>query len=255
MNRSKEHHHLHQLPLDFYYRPYMGRDDFMPSSCNFAAFRLIDSWPMWTYFAACIYGPEGCGKTHLANIFSEKVSAVEHYPYKIPCIEAKNLTLDMPRQLLSNYYFLIVENLTTDINQEALFNLYNIYRDEGGSILFTSRQAPARLNFALADLRSRMNIVPSIEIKEPDDDLLSALLVKLFMDRQINITPEIINYILANMQRSFAYAKKLVAEIDTISLAQKRAVSIPIVKEALENLSDNKQGELFSLNNGQGELF
>ena len=93
------------------------------------------------------------------------------------------------------------------------------------------------------------------EIKEPDDDLLSALLVKLFMDRQINITPEIINYILANMQRSFAYAKKLVAEIDTISLAQKRAVSIPIVKEALENLSDNKQGELFSFNNGQGELF
>ena len=161
----------------------------------------------------------------------------------------------MPRQLLSTYYCLIVEDLSADINQEAMFNLYNMYRDEGGCILFTSREAPARINFTLADLRSRMNIVPSIEIKEPDDNLLSALMVKLFMDRQINVSPEIIKYIVSNMQRSFSYAKKLVEEIDNISLAQKRAITIPIVKEAIENLSNNKQGDLFSFINGQGELF
>ena len=253
MNSTKGQ--IRQLPLEFYHRPYMGRDDFMPSMCNFEAYRLIDSWPMWNYFAACIYGPEGCGKTHLANIFSDNVSVIEHYPYKIPCIKAKDLTLDMPRQLLNKFYCLIVEDLSADINQEAMFNLYNMYRDEGGSILFTSREAPARINFTLADLRSRMNIVPSIEIKEPDDNLLSVLMVKLFMDRQINVSPEIIKYTVSNMQRSFSYAKKLVEEIDNISLAQKRAITIPIVKEAIQNLSDNKQGYLFSFINGQGELF
>ena len=174
------------MPLEFYHRPYMGRDDFMPSMCNFEAYRLIDSWPMWNYFAACIYGPEGCGKTHLANIFSDNVSVIEHYPYKIPCIKAKDLTLDRPRQLLNKFYCLIVEDLSADINQEAMFNLYNMYRDEGGSILFTSREAPARINFTLADLRSRMNIVPSIEIKEPDDNLLSVLMVKLFILMRIS---------------------------------------------------------------------
>lgn len=234
-----------QLPLEFYHRPYMSKDDFMPAACNFEAYRLIDSWPVWTYFAACIYGPEGCGKTHLANIFSEKVSIIEHYPYKIPCIKAQELTIEMPRQLLSRHFCLIVEDLTANINQEALFNLYNIYRDEGGCILFTSNEAPARINFSLPDLRSRMNIVPSIEIKEPDDDLLSALLVKLFMDRQITITPDLIKYILANMQRSFAYARKLVDETDRVSLANKRAVSLPIIKEAMNNLEDKRQGELF----------
>ena len=245
MNRSKEHHHLHQLPLDFYYRPYMGRDDFMPSSCNFAAFRLIDSWPMWTYFAACIYGPEGCGKTHLATIFAHTVSTLTHWPYKIPCIKAKDINFET-LEYFNLCQCLIVEDLNENIDNEALFHLYNHYRNEGGYILFTSQQAPARLNFHLPDLRSRMNIVPSAAINEPDDEMLSALFLKLFTDRQITVAPEVINYMLHNTQRSFAYACKLVAEIDNISLAKKRAVSIAIVKEAINVLNDNHQGELFS---------
>ena len=47
------------------------------------------------------------------------------------------------------------------------------------------------------------------------------------------------------MQRSYAFARKLVAETDSISLARKRAVTIPIVKEALAVLNDDHQGELF----------
>ena len=76
--------------------------------------------------------------------------------------------------------------------------------------------------------------------------MLSALFLKLFTDRQITVAPEVINYMLHNTQRSFAYACKLVAEIDNISLAKKRAVSIAIVKEAINVLNDNHQGELFS---------
>ena len=235
-----------QLPFEFYHRPCLGRDDFMTAACNFEAFRLIDSWPIWTYFAACIYGPEGCGKSHLANIFSDKISVQEHYPYKIPQIQASALTLDMPRRLLNTCKYLIVEDLNAHINQEAMFNLYNMYRDEGGFILFTATEAPARINFSLPDLRSRMNIIPSVEIKAPDDGLLSALLVKLSMDRQLSISPEQINFILNNMQRSFDYARKLVAEIDNISLAQKKAVSIPLIKEAIAALSTNTQGDLFA---------
>ena len=91
-----------------------------------------------------------------------------------------------------------------------------------------------------------MNIVPAVEIKEPDDELLSALLVKLFMDRQIMPSPELTSYILHNMQRSFAYARRLVAEIDNISLARKRAVTIALAREAVAVLNDNHQGELFA---------
>lgn len=142
---------------------------------------------------------------------------------------------------------LVIEELDESVNQEALFHLYNLYRDEGGNILFTSDRAPARLNFSLPDLRSRMNIVPAVEIKEPDDELLSALLVKLFMDRQIMPSPELISYILNNMQRSFAYARRLVAEIDNISLARKRAVTIALAREAVAVLNEQSSGRTVCL--------
>ena len=84
-----------------------------------------------------------------------------------------------------------------------------------------------------------------MEIREPDDELLQALIVKLFNDRQIIISQEVLNYILANTQRSYAFVRRLVAETDNISLALKRAVTIPIVKEALAVLNDDHQGKLF----------
>ena len=234
-----------QLTLELPHRPALGKEDFLISPCNEEAVRLIDSWPQWNFFAACIYGSEGCGKTHLANVFSNRVSLLTNYPYKIPCIKAQQLKLENVHELFQQNSCLIVEDLCADINEEAMFHLYNLYRNEGGNILFTSQMAPARIPFKLKDLQSRLNIVPSIEIKNPDDELLSSLLIKLFMDRQINVSPEIISYILNNMERSFSYARKIVQQIDMISLARKRAVSTPLVKDAISDLADNSQGELF----------
>ena len=236
---------ISQLALDFPHRPSFGRDDFLVASNNKEAVSIVESWPMWPFFAICIYGPSGCGKTHLANVFANNVSKLTNYPYRIPFVRAAQLNMENIHDLFAQNKCLVVEDLEKLQNQEALFHLYNMYRDEGGNILFTSEIAPARINFSLPDLRSRMNIVPTIEIKEPDDELLSALLVKLFSDRQIIPSPELIKYLLANMQRSFAYAIKLVAEIDNISLSRKRAVNLNIAKEALASLNDDSQGNLF----------
>lgn len=235
---------IEQLSFSFEHQPYLGKEDFMVASCNAEAFSYVESWPNWPFFAICLYGPEGCGKTHLAHMFADNVSVKTHFPYKIPQVRASDVKPETLR-LFEQHPCLIVEDLNDNINYEAMFHLYNQYRNENGFILFTSEVAPARLNIPLPDLRSRLNIIPSIEIKEPDDELLQALIVKLFTDRQIIISQEVLNYIIANMQRSYAYARKLVEEIDNISLARKRAISIPIVKEALSVLNDNHQGELF----------
>ncbi len=234
-----------QLPLEFTPEPYLGKEDFMIAACNHEAFALVDSWPNWPFFAICIYGPEGCGKTHLATMFAHNVANLTRWPYKVPVVRAKDIRFET-LQLFDECRCLIVEELSENVDNEALFHLYNHYRNEGGYILFTAAQAPARTRFTLPDLQSRMNIVPSVAISEPDDEMLSALILKLFTDRQIIIAPEIINYILLNMQRSFAYARNLVAEIDNISLARKRAVSLSIVKEAFSVLNDNHQGDLFA---------
>lgn len=110
-----------QLSLEFPHRPYMGREDFIVSSCNAEAFAAVDRWPEWPFFALCVYGPENCGKTHLTHIFSDKVSVLTHYPYQIPRIEAGKITLELPPLLFERHRCLVVENLNEEINEEASF--------------------------------------------------------------------------------------------------------------------------------------
>lgn len=234
-----------QLPLNFKPNTYYKRDDFMVSSCNSEAINVIDNWPNWSFFAFVLYGPKGCGKSHLAHVFAEKVALTCEKPISVKIINANEITNNKVDRLHKENPCLVVENLNPKADNEALFHLFNLYQNEGGYILFTALNAPARMNFKLPDLQSRLNMIPSIAIKEPDDTMLTMLIVKLFNDRQIMISQEVLNYIVNNIERSFSFAIKLVDEIDYISLAKKRAVSIVIVKEAIENLLSNMQGELF----------
>lgn len=234
-----------QIPLNFNPKPDYSRDDFMVSNCNLQAIRAIDSWPEWSFFAYILYGPKGCGKSHLAHIFAEHITKTYYKPVAVKIINANEISINKVALIHQQSRFLVVENLNPKANNEALFHLFNLYQNEGGYILFTAENAPARMNFKLPDLQSRLNMVPSIAIGEPDDEMLTALIVKLFTDRQIMITQEVLNYIIQNMQRSFSFAIKLVEEIDFISLAKKRAVSTAIVKEAIEYLTTNTQPDLF----------
>ena len=45
--------------------------DFYVSSNNFQAYRLIENWPNWPSKNINIFGPAGCGKTHLSIILKK----------------------------------------------------------------------------------------------------------------------------------------------------------------------------------------
>ena len=231
--------------FEFSHKPYMGREDFFVSTCNEKAFMAVESWPEWLYFALCIYGPKGCGKSHLANLFAQKVMMNRTPIVAVQTIKAKSIKINNIEKLFTNSPCLIVENLSEDVDNEALFHLYNYYRDNGGNILFLAERAPAHIHFKLPDLSSRMNAVPAVEISTPDDEMLNVLLFKFFNDRQLKVSPEVLKFALHNMTRSFEYAQKLVAESDRISLIKKSPVTIGIIKEAIELLDDNKQGDFF----------
>lgn len=236
---------IKQFPLKFKPRTDFGRDDFMVADCNREALNMVEMWPNWPFFAVVLYGPEGCGKSHLAHVFAEHVAACCEHPIPVQIIQATAVNTRNVERLHRENPCLVVENLTPKADNEALFHLFNLYQNEGGYILFTAEQSPTRMYFKLPDLRSRLSTIPSVAINEPDDTMLTALIVKLFNDRQIIISQEVLNYIVQNMQRSFSYAQKLVAETDAISLSCKRAISVPIVKEAIKILNTNVQQELF----------
>ena len=120
------------------------------------------------------------------------------------------------------------------IAEERLFHLLNAARSAQTPLLITARQAPSLWPLTLPDLRSRITATSTATIAAPDDALLSALLVKLFADRQIAVDPKVIAYALPRIERSFAAAQALVAAVDRLSLAEKRAVSVRVLGRVLE---------------------
>ena len=76
--------------------------------------------------------------------------------------------------------------------------------------------------------------------------LLQALLVKLFADRQVQPSPEVLTYLVARIERSFDFARRLVEAIDRASLRAKRPVTLPLAREVLDQLlqeREEKEGE------------
>lgn len=239
-----DEHRAKQLPLDFEVHTGMGREDFMVSTCNREAFLMIDAWPEWGGCGMVIYGPSGCGKSHLAHLFADKVHKSS---FSVSIKEASSINMKNVKRIAEENQVIILENVNPKNNNEALFHLFNLFNQEGKYMLWTAQNAPSRMRFELKDLQSRLNMLPSLEIHEPDDLMMQMLIVKLFNDRQLIISEEILNYMLNNIRRSFSYVRELVAEIDKISLAMCSGVNHQIVKKAMEVLAsrEDKQQDLF----------
>lgn len=120
-----------------------------------------------------------------------------------------------------------------EADEEALLHLYNLIAERSGHLLLVAREPPARWGIALADLRSRLLAAPSVGVAAPDDTVLSGVLVKLFADRQIAVSEEVIAYLIVQMERSFAAAEETVAALDAAALAAGRAITVPLVRDVL----------------------
>ena len=221
-----------QMPLEFEHRPSMSGEDFLVAGCNQEAVAWIDRWPGWT--ALALYGPEGCGKTHLANVFAEKSGA------KI--VDGKELLDLNPDAILQGNKALAIDGADRIPDGQTLFHLINTLKEEGGSLLLTAIEAPARWSVRLPDLASRLNAMPVVEIGPPDDFLMEAVLLKLFSDRQLQVDIEVIKYLILRMERSFAAARAMVAVLDAQSLAARKNITVPLVRSVLNEWDRAQEG-------------
>ncbi len=219
-----------QLPLDLGLPPSFAREDFIESRCNREALAAIDAWPEWSTHALMLLGPTGSGKTHLAHIFAAHTNARFIDPTEaLPEIgdvyfSGRALVLEVP------------DGWKPD--QTGLFHLLNQVRELGMSLLLTARSWPQDWGLTLADLRSRVLAIPAIELFEPDDALLNAVLVKLFADRQLIPDPTVVSYILRRIERSVAATIDIVDTLDREALAAKRAVTRSMAARILDSGSD-----------------
>jgi len=218
-----------QLPLDLEFRPALGRADFLVAPCNEAAVAWLDRWPQWPGPALVLYGPAGSGKSHLAEVWRARSGAVP--------IDPRAMTSAWVPHLLGTAKTAVVDE-PDRADEEALLHLYNFLSERHGNLLLVAREPPSRWGIGLADLRSRLLAAPAVSVGMPDEAVLGALLVKLFADRRLDIGEEVISYLLLHIERSFAAAQEAVRELDAASLAERRAVTVPLARQVLSRLRD-----------------
>ncbi|WP_298972064.1 chromosomal replication initiator DnaA [uncultured Roseobacter sp.] len=215
-----------QLGFDLPSVPALGRADFMVAPSNAMALAMVESLQRGKLV---LTGPEGAGKTHLVHVWASRMNAT---------IRAAKDIRDEDVPLLSQSA-VAVEDVPLIANdpaaQTALFHLHNLALAEGHALLFTGRAPVRDWGLTLPDLASRIAAAPTAALEAPDDTLLSAVLAKLFADRQLTPKADLIPYLIRRMPRSFADARALVDQLDAASLAQKRPVSRALAAQLLDN--------------------
>jgi chromosomal replication initiation ATPase DnaA len=213
-----------QLSFDWPTGVALGPDDFFVSQANAQAFAMLSAPGTWPEGKLVVTGPSGAGKSHLAGIFRAQSDALLLDAADIPA----DFQTETPAVIIED-----MENLPR-ASEEAVFHLHNNLRAIDGLLLMTSHTPPVRWPIALPDLASRMQAATVVEITNPDDALVSALILKLFADRQISPKPALVQYLSTRIERSYGAAAAIVAQLDAAALAQGRKINKTLAADLLD---------------------
>ena len=227
---------MQQLPLMLEHRRLLGREDFLVSAANVEAVEWIDAYPDWAQvMAVVVVGAEGAGKTHISWLFSEKTEAKVY--------DVSELADELFSDVVPMNSALVIDNVDKAIGdmglEENLFHIVNYAFECNTKLFLTSSRAFAELDFTLPDLKTRLVSFPVANLYEPDDEFLKALLVKQFLERDLIVAPDVIEYIVKHIPRDTRSVKEVVEQADILSFEEKHRVTIPFIKKVIEKLAQS----------------
>ncbi|RWX75836.1 hypothetical protein EPK99_19340 [Neorhizobium lilium] len=230
---ERERSRVEQLPLQFAHDPARSRDDLLVSERLAAAVSVVDDWPSWPSPVVILAGPVGSGKSHLAHIWRERSGATEIHPLQgsdasVTAAAGPVLFEDAERR---------------GFDETELFHVINSVRQNGHTLLMTSRMWPISWPVALPDLKSRLKAATVVEIGEPDEDLLAQVIVKLFSDRQLYIDDKLVLYIVNRMERSLGAAQTIVERLDRLALGRGTRITRALAAEVLSDVGNSGTGD------------
>ncbi|MBD8064667.1 hypothetical protein IC608_04165 [Devosia sp. PTR5] len=212
-----------QLPLDLVHEPSHAEDDFLVGTGNALAHARILAWPHWPDGVTVLLGPAASGKSHLARIFalrSQAEVATSQTLRDIGGSEGRGAV--------------VVEDVDrAGYEEHELFHLLNQALRGQRTLLFTARDEVANWPIKTADVRSRFRRAPVFRLEVTDDIELSQMFVKLFGDRQVQVDPKVIGYVVPRMERSPEEVAALVELMDRLALARRTAITRAVAAEAL----------------------
>jgi hypothetical protein len=192
---------MSQIGLPFDWPEDEDRQDFIVTAANMAAVDHLDRWGSWPVRATILTGPRKSGRSLLGRIFRARLGGE------------------------------VIDDAETH-DEAAIFHAWNAAQ-AGKPLLIISDVKIADWRIRLPDLKSRMTATPHIGIGPPDDQLCGLLLAHLLGRRGLVLPQEVMMYLTARIERSYVMILRVVDVLDSAALSQRRAVTIPFVRDVL----------------------
>lgn len=224
-----------QYTLPFKQFPDFSPENFIISPVNQEAYGVVTEWPDWPVRYVLVTGPKKSGKTHLTYIFQMLSDAV-----RLP-IERLDIIQPHLKEEFTGVQAFVLEDIESATSEEALLHFLNYVHTEQKYLLMTSSCSPIEMNMTLPDLRSRLSAAHTAIIRQPDEQLAEALLVKLMSDKQLQVSSDVLAYLLPRIQREYVFLHTFVEALDSIAMQSQKAVTIPLVRNVLKRLAEEKK--------------
>ncbi len=216
-----------QLIFNFPFKKNYLKQDFYVSKNNFNAYKLIESWPKWPSRLINIFGPTGCGKTHLVNILKSKIQSI---------IISSNKISEEILKIYKTKECLIIDDFENNIDEKTLYSIINQAYQDNKYLIISSPISIKKFETKLLDLKSRFSSFIDIGIDLPTDDLIRVILTKNFSDKQIQVSQKNIEYILKNIERSYEKINSFSNSIDSLSLTKAQPIKLNLIKKVLNEI-------------------
>ncbi|MEI6413607.1 MAG: DnaA regulatory inactivator Hda [Pseudomonadota bacterium] len=198
-----------------------------------------------------LWGGSGTGKSHLLRAAAELDAGCPcHYLSLANMNQAELATL-------ATHEAFCLDDLDGLLGQadgeNALFRLFLGLQADNGRWLVAARSPPRALPVQLPDLRSRWMAAPVFQLRPPDDAARLVILQGAARRRGLTLDEESASYLLHRVSRDLHALDRLMNHLDRLTLAVQRRITIPLLREVLEQVPDDALGEKRHESNPGGE--
>jgi DnaA-homolog protein len=183
-----------------------------------------------------LWGESGTGKTHLLQAACKQAADNDLHAAYIPLKQIQELSAEMLHDL-GELDLVCVDDLENVAGQtewqQGLTWLYNELRDNQHSMIISGNKSPTLIDLEVEDLKSRLAWDQVAQIKSPSDDVKIQILKQKANARSFELSDEVVEFLIRRVERDLGSLLEVLDKIDHASLAEKRKITIPFVKELI----------------------
>ncbi|KCZ51648.1 hypothetical protein HY2_01460 [Hyphomonas pacifica] len=199
------------------------------TAANETAVSILRGPESWPFPVVCVTAPARAGLTALGRAWCQKFEGRFYSAQEFSRMREKELST------LAGTY-VVIDDADQVKKMDRLLTLINMISANAGRVLLTSRRSPGQWQTSSADLKSRLNALPVIEIDDPDEPMLKVRLEMAARKHFLKLDPEVVKYLVPRLDLSYEAIETFAEKLSERITLTGRAPSVPLAREVLEEL-------------------